>query len=87
MVLASQAFTEKSMRLCITDEVLQGVDDVNATYFFDALKEMNIQCIFASMDTRFAEHADDSYTFRMEKGKYVRIIRHGIRKDGTGDAA
>ena len=87
VVLASQAFTEKSMRLCITDEVLQGVDDVNAAYFFDALKEMNIQCIFASMDTRFAEHADDSYTFRMEKGKYVRIIRHGIRKDGTGDAA
>lgn len=79
VVLASQAFTENSLRVCITDEVLQGVDDVNSAYFFDALKEMDIQCIFASMDDRFAIYADDSYTFRMEQGKKVRIIKHGIR--------
>ena len=84
VVLASQAFSEKSLRFCIIDEVLQGVDDVNSSYFFDALKEMNIQCIIASMDPRFAENADDSYQFRMVERKYTRINRFGIRKKRAG---
>lgn len=85
VVLASQAFTENSLRICITDEVLQGVDDVNAAYFFDALEKMNIQCIFASMDERFAVYADDAFTFRMTQGKNVRVIRHGIRREAVGE--
>ena len=80
VVLASQAFTEKSLRLCITDEVLQGVDDTNAAYFFDALEEMNIQCILGSMDPRFAAYADDGFIFRMEEEKYTRITPFGNRK-------
>ena len=80
VVLASQAYTENSLRVCITDEVLQGVDDTNAAFFFESIREMGVQCILASYDDRFGEVADDAYIFKlMRDRKHVQIMPFGQR--------
>lgn len=80
VVLASQAYTENSLRVCITDEVLQGVDDTNAAFFFESIREMGVQCILSSYDDRFGEVADDAYIFKMmDDGKHVQIVPFGQR--------
>ena len=61
LVLYSQAFEDKSLNLIISDEVLQGVDDINSRYFFDLLKELGVQCLIATFDNRFVEYADMTY--------------------------
>lgn len=60
-VVDALAFTDNSMRFVMVDEVLQGVDEVNARYFFQALADMNVQAMLSSMNPLYSY--DSNYTY------------------------
>lgn len=60
-VVDALAFTNDSIRFVMVDEVLQGVDEVNAKYFFRALADMNIQAMLSSMNMLFSYESNMTY--------------------------
>jgi hypothetical protein len=63
-VIDSLAFTQDSLRFVMVDEVLQGVDDINGRYFFQALSDMNLQAMVSSMNMSFKKDCNYTYVCR-----------------------
>lgn len=82
-VIAHQAFTDNSVNIIISDESLEGVDTGNGKYFFETLRQMNIQCIIAYWNTTWVMESDTVHCVRMSKDGYIVVSTAGKDKPGA----